>query len=135
MLCTGTRFLSKFSGRPRRGTQFGRKERRCSARGSEFLPNFQDGPHGSADLMQRTMEFGGCTIFFKILRMLRTGARFDSKFSAYSRFSSKFTGRTARERDFLQQFDDAPHGSAIFFIFLQNVNEEDELERSSLIWN
>ena len=78
----------------------------------DFLQNFQDAPHGRA-------------ILFKIFSMLRVGAR----------FSSKFTGRTARERDFLQKFEDAPHGSAIFFIFLQNVNEEDELERSSLIWN
>ena len=37
--------------------------------------------------------------------MPRTGARFSSNFSKCS----------ARERDFLENFQDAPHGSAIFF--------------------
>ena len=38
-----------------------------SPHGSAFLENFQDAPHGSA-------------IFFKIFRMLPTGARFSSGF-------------------------------------------------------
>ena len=36
--------------------------------------------------------------------MLRTGEQ----------FSSGFSGCSARERDFLQEFEDAPHGSATF---------------------
>ena len=44
------------------------------------------------------------TYVMKICRTLRTGAR----------FSSKFAGRSARERDFRQNLQDAPHGSAIF---------------------
>ena len=118
----------------------------------------------------------------EIWRMLRMGARFSSKFSGRSarerdferkhgevlrmlrtraRFSSKFSGCPARKRDFepnkRENFENAPHGSAIFFQifrmlrtgarfsskfsgcsareddFLQNLNQEDELERSSLI--
>ena len=52
--------------------------------------NFEDAPHGS-------------TISFKISRMLRTGAR----------FCSKFSGCSARERDFFQNFQDALHGDVI----------------------
>ena len=70
--------------------------RACSARERDFLMkkrrNFEDAPHGSA-------------ISFKLFRMLRTGARFPSKFS----------GCSPRRRDFLQNFEDAPHGSAISF--------------------
>ena len=61
--------------------------------------------------------------------MLCTGARFSSKFSgcsarkrdffqifgvlrAEARFASKFSGCFARKRDFLQIFLDAPHGTA-----------------------
>ena len=39
-----------------------------------------------------------------IIKTLRTGAR----------CCSKFSGRSARERDFHRNFEDAPHGSAIF---------------------
>ena len=56
----------------------------------ENRPNSEDAPRGSA-------------VFFNIFEMLRTGARFNSEFS----------GRSARLRDFLQNFQDAPHGNAI----------------------
>ena len=46
----------------------------------------------------------GSAIFFKNLRMLRTGAR----------FSSKLRGCSAWERDFLRIFENAPHASVIF---------------------
>ena len=48
------------------------------------------------------------TMHVKIFRTLRTGARFSYKFSRCS----------ARERDFVQNFQDAPHGSTIF-IFIK----------------
>ena len=101
MLRTGARFSLKFSG--------------CSARDGDFLQNFQDAPHGKA-------------VFFKISRTLRTGARFSSKFSGCSAQERDFQNfRTLRkERDFLQTFQDARHGSAIFL-------KQDNLERSILV--
>ena len=63
--------------------------------GTPVSSKFQDVPHGNA-------------ILLKIFRMLRTGAQFVTKFS----------GCSARVRD-----------------FLENLDEEDELERSSLILN
>ena len=92
MLRTGARFSSKFSGCPARERDFERNKR----------GNFENAPHGSAILNQIKEEISRMQIF----RMLRTGAR----------FSSKFSGCSAREGD-----------------FLQNLNQEDELERSSLI--
>ena len=66
--------------------------------------------------------------------MLRAGAQ----------FSSIFSGCFAQERDFLQNFEDAPHGSAIFIkifrmlctgarFFFQNV--EDAPHRSAIFFN
>ena len=55
--------------------------------------NFQDAPHGNA-------------IFFKIFRRLHTGARFLKMFRMLRtgvQFSRKFSGCSARERDFEQQ--------------------------------
>ena len=78
MLRAGARFSSKFSGCPAQERDSSRFSG-CSARERDFLQNFQDAPHRSA-------------IFFKIFRMLGTGAR----------FSSRFSGRSARERDFRQ---------------------------------
>ena len=63
-------------------------------------PNFEEAPHGSAIVNEESMKFCGCSagsaIFFKIFRMLRMGAR----------FSSKFSGCSARERDFSSKQDD-----------------------------
>ena len=64
-----------------------------------FKFNFQDASHG-------------CAICFKIFRMLRARAR----------FSFKFSGCSARERDFLQKFQDAPHGRTCSFN--QDVREQ-----------
>ena len=90
-------------------------------------PNFEDAPHGS-------------TIFIKILRTLRTGARFSSTFSGRSarerdferkndeifrmlRAGARFSSNFARERDFEptidKNFEDAPHGSTISFNILR----------------
>ena len=70
---------------------------------------------------------------FKISRMLRTGAL----------FYSKFRGCSARERDVVQNFEDALHGSAILFEFsgcsarernfLQNLDQQDELQPCSSV--
>ena len=49
------------------------------------------------------------TYEMKIFRTFRAGAR----------FSSKFSRRWARERNFIQNFQDAPHGSAIFIEILK----------------
>ena len=46
-------------------------------------------------------------IFIKIFRTLRTGARF------FDEETTKFRGCSAQEHDFIQNFQDAPHGSAI----------------------
>ena len=122
------------------------KFRGCSARERDFRQNFQDAPHRNAILSERTMKFCGCSarerdflqnfqdaphrsaFFFKIYRMLRTGARFSSKSTGCSAlqkkqdaphgsaiFLNKFSMLPARERDFLQNFKDTSHGSAIFF--------------------
>ena len=89
---TRARFQSKFLG--------------CSARERNDLQNVQDAPHGSAIFFKifRMPHFSA--IFFQIFRMLRTGARFCPEFSRCS----------ARERDVLQNLQDAPHRSAIFKI-------------------
>ena len=113
MLCTGTRFS---------------------------LQNFQDAPLGNPIFVRifRMLRMG--TIFFKIFRTLRTGTRFSSKFSGCSARGvlrrDFWKKRPAREHDFvrifrmlraerdlLQNSQDAPHGSAIFF-------KQDDLERS-----
>ena len=78
----------------------------------DFHQTFQDAPHGSAILNERTMKFSGCSAREcdferkndEMFRMLRMGAR----------FSSKFSGCSAQECDFPLNFQDAPRGSAIF---------------------
>ena len=65
---------------------------------AQFIQHFQDAPHGSIILNENRR---------KLLRMLRTGARLSSTFSAFF----------ARERDFIQNVEDAPHGSAMLNIF------------------
>ena len=63
-------------------------------RDRDFLKIIPNAPHEIAILMTKQHNFTnashGSAIFFKIFRMLRTGAR----------FSSKFSGCSARERDF-----------------------------------
>ena len=84
---------------------------RCSessAQERDAHENFQNAPHGSAIFVKNF----GSAILFKIFRTLRTGARDALHGSAI--FFPKFSGRSARERDFSQNFQDAPHGSAIF---------------------
>ena len=90
--------------------------------GAQFIQNFQDAPQGSA-------------ILFEIFRMLRTGARQFSKFS----------GCSAQERDFIENFQ-AEHGSAIlndkvdesytdrlpgYSLKTAMLNDKDDLERST----
>ena len=108
MLRTGRRFSLKISG--------------CSARERNFPPNFQDAPQRSA-------------IFFQTFRMLRTGAQFSSKSSECphgSAISSKISGCCARERHFSKKLSGC---SARERNFIQNLDEEDELARRSLIEN
>ena len=60
-------------------------------------------------------------MFFSIFRMLRTGARFSSKFSGcsarehdFERNNDEILRMLRTELDFLQNFQDAPHGSTMF---------------------
>ena len=81
--------------------------------------NFQDAPYGSATFANKTQDSPHrSTMLFKIFRTLRTGARLSQikikTLRTGARSCSKFSGRSARERDFHRNFEDAPHGSAIF---------------------
>ena len=79
-LRTGARFFSKFSRPSARERDFSQNISRHSARERDFSQNVHEAPHGNA-------------IFVKIFKTLRMGARFFSKFSE----------RSAQERDFGQK--------------------------------
>ena len=89
-------------------------ERRCSARERNCSQNFEDAPQGSAILNEK-----------EIMRIVRAGAR----------FSSKFSGCSAWECDFCQNFQDAQFFSEFSGCSaredncLQNSDEEDELQQ------
>ena len=83
----------------------------------------QDAPHGCAILFKtfRMLRMGaqfieilfrmlrtGAKFLFKIFRTLRTGVRF----WILNEKTAKFPGCSAPERNFLLNFQDAPHGSA-----------------------
>ena len=85
--------------------------------------NFQDSPRGSAIFVNKNQDSPrGSPMLFKIFRTLRAGGR----------FSSKFSGRSAWERNFHRDFKDAPHGSAIFFKF--SARERD-FDHKRTIWS
>ena len=91
----------------------------CFARERDFIQIFRDAPHGSAVLFFQNFQDAsshGCAICFKIFRMLRTRAR----------FSYKFSGCSARERNFLQEIQDAPHGRTSSF-------NQDDRQQSILV--
>ena len=94
-----------------------------------------DAPHGNAILFKifRTLGMGVRFLMEndEMLRMLRTQARFHSKFSGCSgnalhwsailfrmlrtgaQFYERFSTCSAREGNFMKDFQNAPHGSAI----------------------
>ena len=100
---------------------------------------------------EKLTEFGGCSgRNDEIFRMPRTLMRFFSKQNLQdarhgkailNEQSTKFSECPARDRDFLQNFQNLCTGARFFSEysgcsarerdFLQNLNEEDELERSS----
>ena len=97
MLRTGARNFSKFSGRSARERDFERRVSEISRMlrtGARFSSKFSGCSARERDFERNNDEF---------LRMLRRGARFQPKFS----------GCSAQECHVHQNFQDAPHGSAI----------------------
>ena len=110
---------------PLRSSQISIKRPRyseSSARERDERQYFQNAPHRSA-------------IFIKIVRTLSTFSKFSGRsarerdfwkiirtLSTGARFFSKLSRRSARERDFSQNYQDAQHGSAIFLNIFQMLS-------------
>ena len=106
------------------------------AQDGDFHQTFQDAPHRSSILNERTMKFSGCSArecdFERKNDEMFRGGQFSGCSAGSAIFLQIF--RRLRERALHQNFQDAPHGSAACFkIFRMLAWERDFLQNKTTL--